>query len=117
MLYCTLASFAVVLHIFFFFCKQKTAYEMRISDWSSDVCSSDLVVLEGLHLMADRRLGDVQLAGRLGEGEVAGGGFEGPERVQGRQFPGHASIKKTYAKREITSFDGISHSQIGRVHV
>src|SRR3546814_7378411 len=26
-----------------FFCKQKTAYEMRISDWSSDVCSSDLV--------------------------------------------------------------------------
>src|SRR3546814_8504628 len=30
----------VMLHIFFF--KQKTAYEMRISDWSSDVCSSDL---------------------------------------------------------------------------
>src|SRR3546814_4755354 len=28
--------------IFFFFCKPKTAYEMRISDWSSDVCSSDL---------------------------------------------------------------------------
>src|SRR3546814_3642876 len=30
----------LVLHFFFF--KQKTAYEMRISDWSSDVCSSDL---------------------------------------------------------------------------
>src|SRR3546814_1183285 len=29
-------------YVFFFF-KQKTAYEMRISDWSSDVCSSDLV--------------------------------------------------------------------------
>src|SRR3546814_5482530 len=28
----------------FFFFKQKTAYEMRISDWSSDVCSSDLKV-------------------------------------------------------------------------
>src|SRR3546814_5152247 len=28
--------------IFLFFFKQKTAYEMRISDWSSDVCSSDL---------------------------------------------------------------------------
>src|SRR3546814_2606479 len=27
----------------FLFCKQKTAYEMRISDWSSDVCSSDLL--------------------------------------------------------------------------
>src|SRR3546814_4047561 len=30
--------------IVFFFFKQKTAYEMRISDWSSDVCSSDLVL-------------------------------------------------------------------------
>src|SRR3546814_1803032 len=30
------------LYVFFFF-KQKTAYEMRISDWSSDVCSSDLI--------------------------------------------------------------------------
>src|SRR3546814_12404061 len=30
--------------MFFFFFKQKTAYEMRISDWSSDVCSSDLAV-------------------------------------------------------------------------
>src|SRR3546814_8559135 len=30
--------------IYFFFFKQKTAYEMRISDWSSDVCSSDLSV-------------------------------------------------------------------------
>src|SRR3546814_3806026 len=29
--------------LFFFFFKQKTAYEMRISDWSSDVCSSDLI--------------------------------------------------------------------------
>src|SRR3546814_2412388 len=31
-----------VLHFSLFFFKQKTAYEMRISDWSSDVCSSDL---------------------------------------------------------------------------
>src|SRR3546814_611077 len=32
----------------FFFFKQKTAYDMRISDWSSDVCSSDLFVIGGL---------------------------------------------------------------------
>src|SRR3546814_3892515 len=32
----------IVFNISFFFFKQKTAYEMRISDWSSDVCSSDL---------------------------------------------------------------------------
>src|SRR3546814_2834283 len=31
--------------MFVFFFKQKTAYEMRISDWSSDVCSSDLVAM------------------------------------------------------------------------
>src|SRR3546814_15704460 len=36
---------AVYVLYYFFFFKQKTAYEMRISDWSSDVCSSDL----GLH--------------------------------------------------------------------
>src|SRR3546814_6380275 len=36
----------VLVHLyFFFFFKQKTAYEMRISDWSSDVCSSDLFIL------------------------------------------------------------------------
>src|SRR3546814_5878526 len=33
----------------FFFFKQKTAYEMRISDWSSDVCSSDLFVVRWLY--------------------------------------------------------------------
>src|SRR3546814_2069136 len=35
-------TYIVMLMIFFF--KQKTAYEMRISDWSSDVCSSDLPI-------------------------------------------------------------------------
>src|SRR3546814_3944454 len=35
-------SWNVVLCSLFFFFKQKTAYELRISDWSSDVCSSDL---------------------------------------------------------------------------
>src|SRR3546814_3714582 len=35
-----------VCFVFFFF-KQKTAYEMRISDWSSDVCSSDLATDPG----------------------------------------------------------------------
>src|SRR3546814_12678716 len=39
---CTISAFS------HFFCsKQKTAYEMRISDWSSDVCSSDLRIFRG----------------------------------------------------------------------
>src|SRR3546814_6065688 len=37
--------FFVLYVVVFFFFKQKTAYEMRISDWSSDVCSSDLLSL------------------------------------------------------------------------
>src|SRR3546814_2447994 len=32
--------------IFIFFCTQKTAYELRISDWSADVCSSDLLLFQ-----------------------------------------------------------------------
>src|SRR3546814_8674061 len=35
-------SISLLVFVLFFFFKQKTAYEMRISDWSSDVCSSDL---------------------------------------------------------------------------
>src|SRR3546814_15411261 len=40
-----IGDFVSALDILFFFFKQKTAYEMRISDWSSDVCSSDLQVM------------------------------------------------------------------------
>src|SRR3546814_19950399 len=42
--FCTLfnAVLLIVLVMLFFFFKQKTAYDVRISDWSSDVCSSDL---------------------------------------------------------------------------
>src|SRR3546814_1688294 len=40
---------------YFFFFKQKTAYEMRISDWSSDVCSSDLRQRFGFRLHLRRR--------------------------------------------------------------
>src|SRR3546814_9157687 len=66
-----------------FFFKQKTAYEMRISDWSSDVCSSDLVkgdgrieTLQGGGLARAveplQQGGDVGVRGdRLGEHDVA----------------------------------------------
>src|SRR3546814_7101333 len=50
----------------FFFFKQKTAYEMRISDWSSDVCSSDLVhplEIEGeVERLAHAGVGELRLA-------------------------------------------------------
>src|SRR3546814_4303921 len=62
---------------FVFFFKQKTAYEMRISDWSSDVCYSDLDGREGDTVLEDlfRRPG----IGRPGMGRGGGqqGGGEG----------------------------------------
>src|SRR3546814_5901392 len=54
-----------VEHQYSFFCfKQKTAYEMRIRDWSSDVCSSDLLL--GLAAQADDRQFAELVAQRLG---------------------------------------------------
>src|SRR3546814_8054843 len=62
------------LYLCFFFCKQKSAYEMRISDWSSDVCSSDLdreaVGKAWRHLLVEEArplgCGDRGAAGALG---------------------------------------------------
>src|SRR3546814_12218437 len=42
------------MFLLFFFFKQKTAYEMRISDWSSDVCSSDLFLRHYIVFNADQ---------------------------------------------------------------
>src|SRR3546814_4377455 len=51
-------------HRLFFF-KQKTAYEMRISDWSSDVCSSDLLeARSGTLITGSDRISDAIAAGR-----------------------------------------------------
>src|SRR3546814_1021767 len=44
--------------IYIVFFKQKTAYEMRISDWSSDVCSSDLTKPYGIIAFGDTHLDD-----------------------------------------------------------
>src|SRR3546814_1311279 len=49
--------------LLFFFFKQKTAYEMRISDWSSDVCSSDLH-----RLAVDARRAHLELPRRAAQG-------------------------------------------------
>src|SRR3546814_5831109 len=59
----------VLIDFCFFFFKQKTAYEMRISDWSSDVCSSDLGKGEGL-------LG-VRQAPAIADGRVYAAAVEG----------------------------------------
>src|SRR3546814_1353799 len=61
--------------IFFFF-KQKTAYEMRISDWSSDVCCSDLPCWKAVPSLVFKRLKlahrKFQAARGLGQGQPLG---------------------------------------------
>src|SRR3546814_2490042 len=47
-----------------FFCKQKTADEMRISDWSSDVCSSDLMFPDAVRHLGGEPLLHLQAAGK-----------------------------------------------------
>src|SRR3546814_11573214 len=68
----------------FFFFKQKTAYEMRISDWSSDVCSSDLLGLHNAEA-ADRHIELLALA------DVGHGGIQRrlhqPERAATEHQP------------------------------
>src|SRR3546814_5807533 len=65
----------IAIYYFFFFFKQKTAYEMRISDWSSDVCSSDLLGHPGFFLDDDLRVA------RDAGGEIGGQRDRLAERV------------------------------------
>src|SRR3546814_9076024 len=62
-----------------FFFKQKTAYEMRISDWSSDVCSSDLAAFAETAKLALRHLDLIQGDEPLEEGSEDGGDDEQAE--------------------------------------
>src|SRR3546814_10611341 len=79
---------SVCVAVFFFF-KQKTAYEMRISDWSSDVCSSDLLVCPAGNLPA------LQAAVDAGADAVYAG-FR--DETNARAFPGlnfdHATLRE-----------------------
>src|SRR3546814_8630206 len=81
--------------VYFFFFKQKTAYEMRISDWSSDVCSSDL---------DDRRVAKLERLVQLKVGvacnpaldEVGGRGFDDVDprqSVSGEVLKGKGSAR------------------------
>src|SRR3546814_10236399 len=80
-----------------FFFKQKTAYEMRISDWSSDVCSSDLFIVRGgLYARAHQAR-----AGRLPE----------PRRRSQSVFQGDARMTQAKSLQEKLHKGGL---QIGR---
>src|SRR3546814_1937752 len=74
----------------FFFFKQKTAYEMRISDWSSDVCSSDLVAQ-----VAETGKDALDVGIEVGEEAVRLGGVGGTASAtgsRGRRVGGHVEL-------------------------
>src|SRR3546814_10389485 len=93
---CVLSFISTLLLLFllysFFFFKQKTAYEMRISDWSSDVCSSDLSPCRWRHRSAGHRSrperkarGTVPCARLLTGVTKAGDGNRSEERRVGKE--------------------------------
>src|SRR3546814_5939105 len=94
----------------FFFFKQKTAYEMRISDWSSDVCSSDLEV--GVD---DDGAALVQLDAEFVQAQP-GGQRPSADRQQhhvGGQLGGVAALDRLHAQRD-TGLAGLGTGDLGR---
>src|SRR3546814_6395987 len=99
----------------FFFFKQKTAYEMRISDWSSDVCSSDL---------ADDHLHGAVL-GADGVGGAAPGAVDAvdprPHRARSVLHPAGAQhrdhVVDAEAHADVGHGPDAAEDEIGRAHV
>src|SRR3546814_6145569 len=98
-----------MLSLFFLF-KQKTAYEMRISDWSSDVCSSDLFVTNAPHL--DNALGHLHIDAARGPLDAKGGADrpdthianldnEGPRAILGDLKPRFTVVERDLADLRI----------------
>src|SRR3546814_15465982 len=81
---------------FFFFFKQKTAYEMRISDWSSDVCSSDLSTFHRRHGRDGQKQQFIGSDTAAGAGQVRGAG-RGNHYVR-RRISQHAHVCARYRR-------------------
>src|SRR3546814_1057126 len=87
----------------FFFFKQKTAYEMRISDWSSDVCSSDLLHQLRRAVGADDR--DLQRLFDLALGPALGQGQDPEQQRRHQQRPHHQrQHQRAAVARELAQF-------------
>src|SRR3546814_7286167 len=90
---------------YFLFCfKQKTAYEVRISDWSSDVCSSDLQ-----RAAPEMRCGG-GVAGAAGEGEVHLVAGQRDRRVD----PGERPRMPAYRHVDVVEAAGADHEALAR---
>src|SRR3546814_13190028 len=110
-------EFVVVVNLVvgcFFFFKQKTAYELRISDWSSDVCSSDIGRSCGAFRIAQRQRRIIFLAQqRLAAIEQGEGGdlvprlaFAGEGQIGG-EFGGRGDRHRLHDTARCVEFEGI----------
>src|SRR3546814_5756438 len=84
--------FLVCLLVCFFFFKQKTAYEMRISDWSSDVCSSDLLAERQAQRQERVEVVDRQAEGGQRRGDRDAEGEQGDQQQHGDDDHGRPSV-------------------------
>src|SRR3546814_3944763 len=115
--------------VYFCYFKQKTAYEMRISDWSSDVCSSDLRDARG-HLAAATSTGGLtnKHPGRVGDTPIIGAGTFADDRSAAISCTGTgesfirvgfgSEVDAQIRYRETTLANATAHAlEIGRAHV
>src|SRR3546814_12263175 len=97
-----------LMYVFFF--KQKTAYEMRISDWSSDVCSSDLGLFAAIVTeRAERALS------ALAMDEIRARSLEEPLRLFGRQLMDSYMSKALLGVFRIAIIEHVRRSEERRV--
>src|SRR3546814_4235164 len=95
------------MFVFFFF-KQKTAYEMRISDWSSDVCSSDL----GLHRRNIAAQGEDQhRQAPSPAGQSVRRGWGDRQKPRGSLLPASARSRRRGRSRPVRSEEHTSELQ------
>src|SRR3546814_1541636 len=101
------------MSLLFFFFKQKTAYEMRISDWSSDVCSSDLGMSQPGLAAAERAddvgqwpdIGQFEPFAAPGPGQVEGdGGRHGLRHQPGQRADGGGKIGRASCRERVCQY-------------
>src|SRR3546814_7753046 len=108
--------------VMFFFVKQKTAYELRISDWSSDVCSSDLgvgrrtaAVLDGPPVERDLTAAAVRdhHQMRIARRQIDVARLDRHSRLGDP----HPALRRQPDLARIEFHEGVGKMQIGRAHV
>src|SRR3546814_5960683 len=107
--------------VLFFFFKQKTAYDMRISDWSSDVCSSDLFEPHARNIdFVGRLQRDVEADEVEQAAADRGKPVAADPLASRRRFAPHAGqhrhLRRALAHDAITRL-GKAETEIGRAHV